>query len=79
MHEMTSPQRRRRDAVDRFGVGYTFLYWSQLVRPGDQVDTNVNLFQGQKGSASGVPSPQFNFSTSEFLVQGLNLGFDYHF
>ena len=23
-------------------VGYTFLYWSQLMRPGDQIDTNVD-------------------------------------
>ena len=60
-------------------VGYTFLYWSQLVRPGDQVDTNVNPSQTQGGTLSGIASPQFKFVSNDFSAQGVNVGFDYRF
>jgi hypothetical protein len=59
--------------------GYTFLYWSQVVRASDQVDTNVNPSQFQGGTLSGVPAPGFKLVTSDFWAQGLNLGFDYRF
>lgn len=60
-------------------VGYTFVYWSQVVRPGDHIDTNLNPSQFQGGQLTGVPSPQFRFVTSDFWAQGFNVGFDYRF
>ena len=35
----------------RATLGYTFLYWSSVVRPGDQIDRNVNpnLFPPETG------------------------------
>jgi hypothetical protein len=60
-------------------VGYTFLYWSQVVRPGDQVDTNVNPTQFPPRQLVGVPAPQFGLATTDFWAQGLNIGLDYRF
>ena len=60
-------------------VGYTLLYWSQVARPGDQIDTNLNPSQFPPGQLTGVPSPQFKFVTTDFWAQGLNVGLDYRF
>jgi hypothetical protein len=59
--------------------GYTFMYWSRIARPGDQIDMNVNPTQFQNGHLTGVPAPQFRFITSDFWEQGLNIGLDYRF
>jgi hypothetical protein len=61
-------------------LGYTFLYWSQVARPGDQIDTNLNLSQVPGGVVTqGVPSPLFNFRTTDFWAQGISAGLDYRF
>ena len=60
-------------------VGYTFMYWSQLARAGDQVDTNVNYSQGLGGTLSGIGAPQFKLVTTDFWAQGLNIGLNYRF
>jgi hypothetical protein len=60
-------------------VGYSFLYWSKVVRPGDQIDMNVNSSQFPPGTLSGVSAPVFNFTTTDFWTQGLNFGLDYSF
>jgi hypothetical protein len=60
-------------------VGYTFLYWSNVMRPGDLVDTNVNPTQFPPNSLSGIPSPQYNPVKNDFWAQGLNIGLDYRF
>ena len=67
----------------RAAVGYTFLYWSDVVRPGDQVSRVVN--QGQVpasvdfGAPGGPPAPAPRFEQSSFWAQGFNLsvGFQY--
>ena len=43
-------------------VGYDFLYWNQVVRPGEQIDRNINPTQSLGGALVGpaVPAPQFN-------------------
>jgi hypothetical protein len=60
-------------------VGYTLLYWSQVARPGDQIDTNLNTSQFPSGQLTGMPSPQVKFVTTDFWAQGLNVGLDYRF
>ncbi len=63
----------------RATFGYTFLYLSQVARPGDHLDRNVNPTQFPGETPSGVPAPQFNFCTTDFWAQGMNFGLDYRF
>lgn len=64
-------------------VGYTFLYWSNVARPGDQIDRNVNPNRvptftdfNQTGGGSG-PRPLFN--TTDYWAQGLTFGLEFKF
>jgi len=48
-------------------VGYTFMYWSNVVLAGDQIDRVVDL--------SGVgPRPAINIRDTDFWVQGVTVG-----
>lgn len=49
-------------------LGYTFMYWNDVMRPGDAIDPRT-------GTAGGETHPQFEFNRSGYWVQGLNLGF----
>ncbi len=63
-------------------VGYDFLYWSQVVRPGNEVDRNINLSQSAvfgTGALSGPSYPAPLFNRSDFWAQGLNVGFELRF
>lgn len=59
-------------------VGYTFMYWSNVVRPGDQVDLDVN-----RNSITGSPIaaanrfPEFRFNETDYWVQGVSFGGEY--
>jgi len=64
-------------------AGYTLLYWSNVVRPGDQIDLDVN---GNLLNRNGVPDPttivpgdhpRFVFRQTDLWAQGLNLGAEY--
>jgi hypothetical protein len=63
----------------RFTVGYSLIYWSKIVRAGDQIDYNVNipLVNGQR--PDGAQQPACLFKTTDFWAQGMNFGFDYRF
>jgi len=63
----------------RATVGYTFIYWSKVARPGDQIDLDVNESQLSGGALVGEPRPAFSWVTTDYWVQGLNFGFDYRF
>ena len=65
----------------RATFGYTFLYWSKVARPGDQIDLDVNITQfGNNGNnLVGEPRPEFNWVTTDFWAQGLRVGLDYRF
>jgi hypothetical protein len=66
-------------------AGYEILYWNRVVRPGDQIDHNVNLSQNAVLDPKGVgtlvgpaqPAPLFN--RSDFWAQGINLGLEYRY
>ena len=63
-------------------IGYDFLYWSQVVRPGNQVDRNINFTQSAvfgSGALSGPAYPMPLFDRSAFWAQGLNVGFEFRF
>jgi hypothetical protein len=69
------------DLTDRLkaSFGYTFLYWSRVARPGDQLDLNVNPSQLSGGTLTNNASPQFRFVPGDYWVQGVTLGLDYRF
>lgn len=60
-------------------VGYTFIYWTDVVRPGDQMDLGLNPSQFPPGTLVGAARPAFNMNESDFWAQGLNFGAEYRF
>jgi hypothetical protein len=69
------------DITDRLRAtfGYTFIYWSRVARPGDQIDFDVNSSQFPPGPLVGPPRPAFSFRTTDFWAQGLSFGLAYCF
>jgi hypothetical protein len=66
----------------RFFVGYSLLYLSEAVRPGDQIDRSVNtaLVPGAlPGVGSGPNRPGPLVHLTDFWVQGLTIGFEYSY
>lgn len=61
-------------------AGYSFLYLSNVVRPGDQIDRVINPTQGPgfSGDASSVLTgparPTYLGNTGDFWAHGINLG-----
>ena len=70
---------RLTDHIQIFG-GYSFLYWSNVARPGDQVDTNVNLnlvpTSTTYGAAGGPARPALAFRSTDFFAHGVNFGLE---
>lgn len=60
----------------RCTMGYNFLYWSKVARPGDQIDTNIQL---PDNDGAVLTHPEFQFTTTDFWAQGLSFGLDYRF
>ena len=64
----------------RLFVGYTFLYWSDVVRAGDQIDRTVNLTavpsSGTFGTLVGPARPTVPFRGTDFWAQGVTFGFE---
>ncbi len=59
----------------RVGLGYDFLFWSRVLRPGEQIDSVVNV--GAVGAAQQFglsPHPQILMHTTGFWAQGFNVG-----
>jgi hypothetical protein len=64
----------------RLHVGYSFLYWSQVVRPGDQIDLTVNPALLPPPVAGASPQrPSFTFHGTGFWAQGIDLGLEFRF
>jgi hypothetical protein len=60
-------------------AGYDVLYWNQVVRPGNQIDHNVNTSQntilnGGTGTLVGASNPSPLFNRSDFWAQGVTFG-----
>lgn len=64
-------------------LGYSFLYWSRVVRPGDQIDLglNQNLIPTSAtfGNAGGPARPAVSFRETDFWAQGVNFGLELRF
>lgn len=64
-------------------VGYNFLYWSNVIRPGDQIDTIVDVTRVPRFVPPGVnvppdgPRPAVLFQNTDFWAQGVSFGAEY--
>ncbi|MBC8355584.1 MAG: BBP7 family outer membrane beta-barrel protein [Planctomycetes bacterium] len=59
--------------------GYNFLYWSNVARASEQVDTTINTTQIPPGTLTGTSRPAFPRRTDDFWAQGLRFGLEYRF
>jgi hypothetical protein len=61
-------------------LGYSFLYVSNVVRPGNQIDRNLNTSQSiafnedPNAKLVGIAQPQFQYNDTSFWAQGVSLG-----
>jgi hypothetical protein len=63
-------------------LGYSFIYWTNVVRPGDQVTrvASPTLVPSDPSFGTGGPNqPGNHFQTTGYWAQGLNIGLDFHF
>ena len=60
-------------------VGYTGIYWSNVVRPGHHIsrDVNPNLIPPVQQPVTGAKRPAFAFDTTDYWIQGISLGGEY--
>jgi hypothetical protein len=56
-------------------VGYTFLYWNNPLRAGDQLNMTITPAGGNSPGASG--SPTIPFKSDHFWAQGVNVALDF--
>ncbi len=66
----------------RVFVGYDVLWWTQVARPGDQIDRNTNPTQSPVfggGALIGPARPAFLTNTSSFHAQGLTAGVEFRY
>lgn len=55
-------------------LGYTLIFWSNVVRPGDQIDLGVNPNQLPPAVDSVPARPEFVFRDTDYWVQGITFG-----
>jgi hypothetical protein len=64
-------------------AGYTFLYWNDVARPGNQVDLALNPNLIPTSTTFGVPGgaarPAPGVHGTEFWAQGVNIGLTLHY
>lgn len=63
----------------RATLGYSLIYWGNVVRPGDQIDLDVNpnLLPPENVPFSGALRPQFQFVQTDYWVHGLSYGAEF--
>ncbi len=68
-----------RQVTDRFraSVGYNFMYWSNVVRPGDQFDATVDQTQLPVAGGPAPVQQPFAFHSSDFWAQGISFGLEF--
>ena len=62
-------------------AGYSFLYWTNVLRPGDQIDRGLNTSQAAHltagpGGFTGAARPAFPQQASDFWAHGVNIGLE---
>jgi hypothetical protein len=64
----------------RVSVGYNFLWWNSVVRPGEQIDTHVNVGAvGDVGQLGSIQRPAVLFGHTDFWAQGFSAGLQVSF
>jgi hypothetical protein len=63
------------DGIRAF-VSYSFLYWTNVARAGDQIDLVVNSSQIPPGQLNGAARPAFLRKDSDFWAQGISFGLE---
>jgi len=67
----------------RLFAGYTFLYWSDVARSGDQIDRGLNTTQipvvRPAGPLVGPARPAFSFRETDFWAQGGSFGLEFRY
>ncbi len=68
----------------RASVGYNFLYWSSVARPGDQIDRNIDSqlvpnFNSPARPLTGLNRPAVLFKDSDYWAQGLTFSVELTF
>ena len=60
----------------RLFAGYTFMYWNNIMRAGEQIDLNVDANQLPTRNGPGAPGtrPAFLARENDIWIQGLSLG-----
>lgn len=58
-------------------VGYDFIYWSRVARPGDQVDTNLNLSQLAAGGIDGITAPVMPWKITDLRIHAVDFGLQF--
>ncbi len=64
-------------------VGYNFLYWSNVVRPGDQIDRGLDVTRIPNFPVPAMPlaqpRPAVPFKETDFWAQGINFGLEFKY
>jgi len=65
----------------RLYVGYNWMYLSNVVRGGDQIDTRVNpnFLPPNTGTVTGPALPTFRFHSTDYWLQGVSFGTEIKF
>ncbi|XZE21983.1 BBP7 family outer membrane beta-barrel protein [Pirellulaceae bacterium SH449] len=63
----------------RLTAGYSFIYWSNVVRAGEQMDTSVNpnLLPPENPVQNNFLDPRFVYRDTPYWIQGMNIGGEY--
>jgi hypothetical protein len=67
----------------RIYAGYSFLFISEVARPGEQIDRTINVSQSPVfggGALAGAARPAFNgFNGTDFWAQGATVGIAFNY
>jgi hypothetical protein len=68
----------------RLFVGYDFLYWTNVVRPGGQIDRNIDItlipnFPVPGAVPTGLRQPAAPQPSSDFWAQGMTVGVEFRY
>src|SRR5207245_507774 len=63
----------------RLYAGYNFLYWTNVVRPGEQIDRNLDVTKIPNFTVAGarpaaVTAPVVPFKETDFWAHGIVIG-----
>jgi hypothetical protein len=63
----------------RVTLGYDLIYWSRVVRAGDQVSLNVNPSQAGGQPLVGQAGPLYSLRETDLLLQGISTGIEWRY